>query len=193
MSPLLAVAIVLLVVVIALTLWQRKAQARVTESPASPRPTPAPITPVAPGGRRLAAETGAARVGDTVHDPELGTLVYDDIDGWSREDDLDFAGAAVSLTVSVADRPGEAHRAWLRATLADAASLDARARQVVVPELQRRGAAYDDLVAYQMAFGEDDEGARRGYLWYCVGDFDGEIGVSSRDHWRTLTLEVIEP
>lgn len=138
-----------------------------------------------------ASSPGPPTSADTIHDPELGMLVYDEVDGWTREDDLDFAGAAVSLTVTTPGRPGAAHRELLRGALADAAALDARARAIVIPELRRRGAAYGDLVAYQLAFA-DVEGAARGYLWYCVGDFSGEIGVSSRDDWRTLTLEVIE-
>jgi hypothetical protein len=147
---------------------------------------------LAPHIEAIESPASSSPVADTIHDPELGLLVYDEVDGWTREDDLDFAGAAVSLTVAGTSRPGEAHRELLRAALADAAALDARARAIVIPELRRRRAVYDDLVPYQMAFGRV-EGATCGYLWYCVGDFSGEIGVSSRDRWRTLALEVVEP
>jgi hypothetical protein len=182
MSPLLAVAIVLLVIVVGLTLLQRRTQAqpptrRLDTSPAAPPPTPPPARPV--------------RAPDLYTDPLLGPMSHDG-DLWMAEDDLVLGDIAVLVEISgTIDGPTEEDREFVRAALARA-DLEPRARAMVQAELARRGISADGITIYELAVGPDDDGVRSGYIWYNVPDLMAEIGVKSTDHWRTLTLEVVE-
>lgn len=180
MSPLLAVAVVLLVIVVGLTLLQRRVHAQPGPLPSgakAPDPVPARPNPT----RSLEVRT----------DPVLGVMSFDG-DMWMAEDDLTLGDTAVLVEISgTIDGPTDADRAYVRAALAQS-DLDLRAQALVLPELARRGIDASGMSIYELAVGPDDEGVLSGYIWYNVPDFMAEIGVKSTDHWRTLTLEVVE-
>lgn len=190
MSPLLAVAIVLLVLVVGLTLLQRRGQTdthRPRRGPMPPAPPPAPDVPEL--ADPPASEPPSAT--DVRSDPVVGTIGY--FDGiWMTENDLNLHGAQVmvEITGTVAGPTNEDHEI-VKAALARP-DLDERARPLVAAELERRGEELIGLVPYSMAVRPDEHGVRHGYLWYDTASFLGEIGVKSADHWRTITIAVEE-
>ncbi|BCS35696.1 hypothetical protein TBR22_A49300 [Luteitalea sp. TBR-22] len=183
MSPLLILGVLLLVIVGVLSLLQRRTQVDHTTRGGTP-PVGPPQAPEPAGPRRVRNET-------QLEDPRLGVLVFNDDRLW-QTDSLDFDGIPI-----VAELQGDAqglHPAARRIAVAacdDAKRLWARGRELVAAELQRRGQPTDDIEPYELAVDVED-GEPVGFLWYVAGDFRGEIGVSSRDQWQTLSLEVIE-
>jgi hypothetical protein len=180
MTWLLAVGVVLLVIVVGLSLLQRRAAA-----PPPRRPTPGELPPSGtPTPDRVRGEL-------RVDDPDLGVLGYDNDRLW-QGDSLDFDGTPILVQLP-GDRsgPSATARPVVIAATAQARELWARGRDVVTAELRRRGNPDDDVEPYELAVDTTD-GKVIGYLWYSVDTFAGEIGVSSRDGWRTLALEVIE-
>lgn len=185
MSLALVVAVTALLVVLALTLLQRRALVDHT------RRAPAPITPAPPGAvaQRAPRDVPRTRRRD---DAEFGPMTWDG-EMWSCERHVELAGVDVAIELAGgADGPDAAHRGVMRALIASAAEIDGRARPMVVAELQRRGCPPEDPLPYEAAVGQNDDGRLAGWLWYCFGEFDGEIGVRSEDQWQTLTLEIIE-
>jgi hypothetical protein len=182
MSSLLAVAIVLLVIVVGLTLLQRRAQVNPQavrrETPSSAQPPPEPPA-TAPG-----TET------DIRTDPVLGVIGFND-GTWMTETDLVLGDSLVLVEVhGTIDGPTDTDRQIVEAALAQP-DLDARARALVIAELERRREDANDVVMYSLVVRPDDTGVRHGFLWYDAPEFIGEIGVKSSDRWRTLTLEVV--
>lgn len=184
MSWLLGVAVLLLALVVGLSLWQRSGQ--VDRRRAGPLPSgPAPV----PRADADAAPSPRARRRD---DADFGSMTWDG-EMWCCERDIRVAGEEVALELAgPADGPVPSHREVARALVASSAEIDARARPMVVAELQRRGCAPEDPVPYEASVGLTDDGRVAGWLWYCFGGFEGEIGVRTEDGWRTLHLEVIE-
>jgi hypothetical protein len=186
MSPLLAFAIVLLIVVAGLALWQRRSREQTS----------------GPGARLASAGVAAAAPEDTpsapapISDPVLGTITYAGHGFWTR-DDLEFAGATMQLEIfaSEAGPPPEVGE-YLQAALAPETALDARARAAIHADARERGLTEPDdgpaLHPNQVAIGIDGDRVFRGYVWYTSEDPDGEFGVSSTDMWRTLTVEFID-
>jgi hypothetical protein len=183
----LVVAILALVIVVGLTLLQRRASA----DPAPRRAAPAPPPPSEPPPAGL--PRGPSRVKNDLQldDPILGVLTFNDNALWEG-DSFEFDGIPVLLELS-----GDAHgpyasvRALVQAAIAQP-DLHARGRDIVRAELVTRGVDTDDVEAYEIAVDSSETGAVIGFVWYNVETFDGEIGVSSTDGWRTLTLEVVE-
>ena len=119
MSPMLVVAILALVIVVGLTLLQRRAQAQ----PGAPRREAMPPGP----------PPGPARAADLRTDPLLGPMTFTD-GMWMAEDDLDLGGIAVLVEISgTIDGPTEEDRAVVRAALAQP-DLEGRARALVQAE-----------------------------------------------------------
>ena len=175
MSPLLVIAVVLLVLVVGLAVLQRRASAPASRgaSPSSP--------PSAPPAGDL-----------QIDDPILGVLTFNNDNALWEGDSFEFDGIPVLLELSGdVHGPSAAARALVQAAIAQP-GLHARGRDIVRAELVTRGVDTDDVEAYQIAVDNSETGAVTGYVWYNVETFDGEIGVSSADGWRTLTLEVIE-
>lgn len=184
MSSLLIVGLALLVLVVALSLWQRRGQVDHTaRTAAHPLPAPPSTAPV--------DKAGPCRVKGRlqVDDPDLGVLTFDDALFWESPS-LDFDGGSI-----IAELRGDANGPHpLALVLAVAAQRDARAlgvrgRDVVVAELTRRGLATDDVQPSGLAVDVED-GQPVAYLWYEAGGCADPIGASSRDGWQTLTLEV---
>jgi hypothetical protein len=183
-SPLLVVAVALLVLVVGLTLLQRRAHA---QSSPPRRDTP----PTAPPARATAADAPRPRKLELSTDPLLGDISYDG-DTWLVENDLDLHGSVVLVEISgTADGPTSRDHEIVKAALARP-DLDTRARTLVLHELERRGVDSTGINLYELAVGPDDDGVLHGYVWYEVPELVGEIGVKSSDHWRTITLEVVE-
>lgn len=181
MSPLLVIAIVLLVIVVGLTWLQRRAQVEPRGAVGKERsPSPPP------------ERTGAAQGTETDirTDPVLGVIGFND-GIWMTETDLDLGGSLVLVEIhGTIDGPTDADHQIVKAALARP-DLEARARTLVLHELARLGTDATDLAIYELAVGPDDDGALHGYLWFEVTEFLGEIGVKSSDLWQTLTLEVV--
>lgn len=184
MSTLLIVAIVLLILVVGLTLMQRRAVVQ----PQAPR-RPAAGKTVSPPSPSEPPEVSSRIV--VRSDPLLGEIsLYKGV--WTAENDLDLHGTRVLVEIDgTIDGPNDADREFVTAALARP-DLDQRARAMVLPELQRRNVETSGVVVYELAVRPDDTGIRTGFLWYEVPSFDGLIGVRSVDHWRTITLQVDE-
>ena len=118
-------------------------------------------------------------------------LAFNDDRLWEG-DSLDFDGVPI-ITELQGDANGvhPAARAIAVRGRHDARALGARGRAVVAAELTRRGVAADDVEPFELAV-DIEEGRPVAFLWYEADAFDGTIGVSSRDGWTTLTLEVVE-
>ena len=183
MSVLLTVAVVLLALVSGLALWQRRQQVdRVRPAASSDRAA----------ARRAATPVPAAPGVGRIEDADFGLMTWDG-EMWAGIDDVVIAGEDVALEIAgPASGPDAAHRAVALALLASAADIDARARPMVVAELQRRGCPPETPVPYEASVGLTEDGRVAGWLWYCFGGFAGEVGVRSEDHWRTLELDVVE-
>ena len=181
---LLQIAVVLLVIVVGLTLWQRRAHAE-------PTPARRDTPPSAPPPRGSASDGTGPRRLELGTDPLLGDITYDG-DTWLAENDIDLHGTVVSVVISgTAAGPTARDRAIVEAALARP-DLDSRARTLIVLELERLGVDPTGLAMSELAVGPDDDDVLQGYLWYEVPDFSGVIGVKSADHWQTLTVDVVE-
>lgn len=183
MTLLLAVAIALLAIVVWLTWIQRRAQVSTqgAQRPASPARVASPSLPEP----RAPAQ---ARTFDVRTDPVLGVICFDD-GFWTTEEDLDLSGTKVEVQViGSIDGPTTADQGIVTAALARP-DLVARAQALVVAELTRREC---DASAspFRLDVGPGDDGVLRGALWYDAPDLLVEIGVTSADHWQTLTLVV---
>jgi hypothetical protein len=180
MSLLLAVAVVLLVIVVGLTLMQRRARGS-SPPPRRDAPTAPPLRPEPP-------DTAVAET-DMRTDPVLGVIGFHE-GIWMTETDLDSGDSLFLVEVhGTIDGPTNADHQIVKAALAQS-DLDARARAMVIAELERRHVDTNDVTLYSLVVRPDHTGVRHGFLWYDVPEFVGEIGVKSADHWRTLTLEV---
>lgn len=182
MSPLLVIAVVLLVVVVGLTLMQRRAQVqpRAALRKEPPSPSPRPESP----------DTSLVTGTDIRTDPVLGVIGFND-GIWMTETDLDLGGTLVFVEIhGTIDGPTNADHQIVKAALARP-DLEARARTLVLHELERRGEDATGLAIYELAVRPDDDGVLNGWLWFEVPEFLGEIGVKSSDLWQTLTLEVV--
>ena len=184
MSLLLAVAIVLLVLVVGLTLLQRRSQAqpRPPQDPMPPLPPPAPEAPE--------FETSAPTMPSGIRsDPVVGAISF--YDGtWMTEADVNFHGSLILVEIAGSpDGPTHDDHEIVKAALATR-DLDARGRALVVAELERRGEDVDGLIPCSLSVRPDETGLLHGFLWYDAPEFLGEIGVKSPDHWRSLTLVV---
>jgi hypothetical protein len=183
MSPLLILGLVLLAVVVALSLMQRRAQVDHTRR----GHTPPPRDPASPEPAARSEGSHATQLDD----PRLGPLVFNGERLW-QADSVDFDGIPILAELQGdAQGPHPFARRYAAAACDDAKGLWARGRDLVAAELQRRGQLTDDIEPYELAVDIED-GRPVGFLWYIAGDFEGEIGVSTRDEWRTLALEVIE-
>lgn len=183
MSPLLVVAIVLLVLVVGLTLLQRRGQVQPHAVRRQPSP---PATPEPP-------DTSPSEMTAITTDPLLGVIGFHD-GGWMTETDLNLHGTLVLVEIAGSiDGPTNADHEVVRAALATP-DLETRARALVIAELERRrvrvGAT--DASAYSLAVRPDRDGVLHGFLWFAAEQFLGDVGVKSADHWRTITLEVEE-
>jgi hypothetical protein len=187
MSPLLAFAIVLLVLVVGLTLLQRRGETQSYQArrePLSPPTVPDPSDPtLPPDPPPTDTETKA--------DPLLGTIGYYD-DRWMTEDDLNLHGSLVMAEiVGTIDGPTNADHEIVRAALARP-DLEGRGRALVISELERRGEDTSGLMLLSLSVRPDDSGVLHGFLWYDPGEFLGEIGVKSSNHWQTIHVVVEE-
>ncbi len=183
MSPLLALALVALAIVVGLTLLQRRAHAQ----PRGVGPSPGlPASPPSQGPTSSEVHPGLV-------DPVLGSMTYDGHHSWSIDEDPAFAGTTVIVEIAGGpDGPDADAREYVTKALAQQADLDARARVVVIEEARRRGFSATQVEAYELMVGPDDDDALSGYLWFDVDDFEVELGVSSADAWRTLRLETLD-
>lgn len=180
----LAVALVLLVIVVGLTLMQRRAPTDASGT----RPLPPPPTPP----RRSPPPSPAVPVPSArIDDAELGSLEFDGFDAWET-DAFAFDGRPVLLEVT-GDRSGPSSAARAMAIAARSVpDLIARATALVTAELRRRGEPDPDVEIQQIVVETSPSAGLAGYVWFASATLDGEIGVYSTDDWRTLTLEVIE-
>lgn len=183
MTLLLAVGIALLTIVVWLTWIQRRAQipSQGARQPASPARVASPSAPES-------SAPAQARTFDVRTDPVLGVICFDD-GFWTTEEDLDLSGTKVEVQVTGSiDGLTTADQGIVTAALARP-DLVARAQALVVAELTRRGC---DVSAspFRLDVGPGGDGILRGALWYDAPDLLVEIGVTSADHWQTLTLEV---
>jgi hypothetical protein len=184
LSPLLAVGIVLLVAVLALSRLQKSQQ---VDRSAAGRPST--------GTAGTAPPVRAAEAGDRSSkfafskDDLLGVIVFDD-GIWAADDDAAFAGTTVIVEVH-GELAGltEAQSETVRLALTDSRDLDARARAVIQQELDRQGITDATMEAYELTVRPGRDGREAGFLWYDVKQADREMGVSSTDGWKTLTLE----
>ncbi len=181
-SQLLPVAVVLLVIVVGVALWQRRAT---VDASARSRPSTLPSSRAADP----AATAAALRV-RPVHNDVLGRLVYDGEHMWELDEELAFAGTTVCVEITGgAEGPTGAAREIARTAIAQQADLDARARALLTPALPGLGWEGLPLTAFSIAVRPDAHQRLVGVLWYEVGDMDGEIGAASADLWRTLEIE----
>lgn len=155
MSPLLIVAILLLVVVVGPTLLQRRAQrdhgdhARRVTSAALPTQPPERTSPAA-----SAAGPAPAR---RVADPVLGDLTFDGIDAWVRDEELTLGGRAIAVVVCAGpEGPQDLHRTWMQAVLSRYDALEAEARALLVSVLEPLEIGHDDITPWQIMIGPVD-------------------------------------
>ena len=122
-------------------------------------------------------------------DPVLGVIGFHE-GIWTTETDLNLGGSLILVEIhGTIDGPTNADHQIVQAALAQS-DLDARARPMVMAELERRSVDSNEVTLYSLVVRPDQTGVRHGFLWYDAAEFIGEIGVRSADHWRTLTLEV---
>ena len=178
MSMLLTFALVLLVIVVGLILLQRRG------APAAESGAPDPAaSSTDPGGPYRAS--GELRLDD----PALGVLTFNPPGLWHGTTFV-LDGDEVIVDVGGNENgPAPALRAMLAAAGSEPGLL-ARATPIIAAELARRGIHDAEIVPYEIA-AESRDGVPTGYLWFEVEGVGGEIGVSSRDDWRTLTLETV--
>ena len=182
MSPLLAVAIVLLVLVVGLTLLQRRGQVQPHAVHRKSSPPPAPPEP---------PDTSPSEMTAIKADPLLGTIGFHS-GGWMTDTDLNLHGTLVLVEIAGSiDGPTNADHEIVRAALATP-DLETRARALVIAELERRRVGVNDVSAYSLAVRPDEDGVLHGFLWFAAEEFLGDIGVKSADMWRKITLEVEE-
>ena len=183
LSPLLSIAIVVLVLVMGLAWWQRRAT--VDASARSPRSEPRATPPLSD-----AVDVGAPDARPpAVHDQVLGRLLYGDT-LWEGEDEIAFANTTVCIEIAGGpEGPTDRAREIVRTALGRQADLDARARAMLAAALPDIGHAGASLTPFSIATREDEQHQVVGVIWYEIGDLDGEIGVASADSWQTLTIE----
>ena len=184
MSLLLAVAILLLVLVVGLTLAQRR-----QTSDLSARQRGADAAPSAPP---------PSADGDPEHDPDwpfkedpvLGSLMFDREDLWSGE--LAIGELDVELFLRAGrEGPGDRHRQWVQAAQQRGDGLLNEARGKLAAALAQRGIALEDLSPEELHLGPDADGAFEGRLVFDPDHDDLDAAyVRSTDTWRTVEARV---
>jgi hypothetical protein len=182
LSQLLPVAVVLLVIVVGVAFWQRRATVDASARARSSAPPSSPaVVPVA---------TAAAIASRPVPDDVLGQLTYDGKQMWEGDREMAFAGTTVFVEITAgAEGPSDAVCEIARTAMAQQSDLDARARALLTPALPDMGWEGLPLAPFSIAVRPDAHQRLVGVLWYEVGDMDGEVGVASADLWRTLEIE----
>jgi hypothetical protein len=186
MSPLLAVAILLLVIVGGLAWFQRRATRDLSTGPAprSGGETPARVPTPPPDRVRPTLIT----------DPVFGDLSFDGFDSWTRDDDLVVADELVEVLVLAGpDGPQDTHRAWMQAALGRLEALEREARTVLARAMAARGLAADDLTPWQITIGpNDDATVFEGRLYYdSMHASVDEAYVRSTAMWDRLEPHVV--
>jgi hypothetical protein len=186
MSPLLVVAIVLLVIVLGLAWFQRRAT-RDLSTGAAPRAGADPLAPV--------PTPPADRVRPTmITDPVFGDLTFDGHDSWTRDEDLALADEYIEVLVLAGpDGPQDTHRAWMQAALPRLETIDTEARTVLARAMAPLGLSGDDLTPWQIAIGPAaGETACEGRLYYdSMHAAVDEAYVRSTALWDRLEPHVI--
>ena len=186
-SPLLIVGVLLLVVVLGLSLWQRSQQVdRTGAGRSAPGGAVASASPAAPAAVATAKPDSSYAF---VRDDLLGVLDWDE-GVWNADDNAAFADTEVIVEIH-ADKSGftNAQREIVRTALASSHDLDERARALIGQQLQRDGITDMTMEAYELTVRHRDDGLEAGFVWYDVAKADREMGVSSADGWKTLRLE----
>ena len=181
MSPLLAFAVVLLVIVAGLAWFQRRAT-RDLVAGVPRRPADTPSTQVLP----TPSPTPDAL---SVSDPVIGDLTFDGIDVWTRDEDLHLGGHDISVVVVAGpEGPQDLHRSWVQAALARYDALEAEARALLVDVLEPLEIGRDEITPWQIMVGPgDDPQVFEGRLTYgVVHEEIDELYVRSTELWDYL-------
>ena len=86
----------------------------------------------------------------------------------------------------------EAQSELVRLALEYPRDLDGRAREVIAPALGRHDLEGATITPYELTVRPGDDGRDVGFLWFEVEGTGRDIGVSSADGWKTLTLQTDE-
>ena len=181
MSPLLALAVVLLVIVGGLAWWQRRATRDL--SPFASR-----VVPPETRGGAVAARTAATAPTARLDDAVIGGLTYHGGDAWTGEESLALGGHDVVLQILAGpDGPTDEHRAWVKTAIDRFPIIDADARALLSHVLEPLGVAAADLEPWQLMVGPHDGGVFEGRLYYdVVHETVDELYVRSVEQWTVL-------
>lgn len=184
MSPLLAVAIVLLVLVGGLALLQRRQTRDLSQGPAVAAPPSRPAVAVAESDPESDPDWPFK------DDPVLGSLMFDHEAMWSG--DVTIGGVALELFLRAGrEGPGERHREWVQAAQARGDGLLSEARTKLAEALVRRGVDLQDPTVQELHVGPEADGVFEGRLVFDPDhdDLDG-VFVQTTDAWRTVEARV---
>jgi hypothetical protein len=183
MSPLLAVAIVLLVLVAGLALLQRRQTRDLSARPA--------VATFASGTAPVAdVDPESDPDWPFKDDPVLGSLMFDGEGMWSG--DLAIGGQDVELFLRASrEGPGARHREWVQAAQERGDGLVSEARARLAEALARRGVDLEDPSLQELHVGPDAGGVFEGRLVFDPDHDDLDaVYVQSTDTWRTVEARV---
>jgi hypothetical protein len=187
MSYLLVVAVVLLVAVVGLSLWQRRGTRDMTFHAAPSGPDAPTLTAAKPAA---ASEPASNRVRA---DPLVGKLMFDGEGSWHATEAIDFGMGFIDVEfIAGAEGPGAEHTDWMRQAAARWDSLRETIEATLAERFGSSGVTREALCPYWVIVGPR-AGRFEGRIEYVLApgvDGISLLSVRSTDMWNTLQPEI---